>query len=85
MVTIKPGDSLVRLVDISKQLAGLPDGAYEVNLEPRGMWWCKGSRDEFAQEGDDRVPQRLWDPMIPPVMLESESTVEVRIEDGKII
>ncbi|KAF1349177.1 hypothetical protein BDV97DRAFT_200395 [Delphinella strobiligena] len=85
IVTIKPDDSLVRLVDMSKRLTGLQDGTYEIDLEPRGMWWCEGSREEFAQEGDDRVPHRLWDPMIPPMMLESENTVEVHIKNGKVV
>lgn len=65
-------------------LAGAPDGTYGVHLEPRGMWWCKGSLDEF-EEDDDRVPYRLWNPRTPPVLLESEDVVEVQIQGCKVI
>ncbi|KAH0365329.1 hypothetical protein KCU65_g6128, partial [Aureobasidium melanogenum] len=48
IVTIKSGETLVRLVDISHMLAKLPDGAHEIHLEPRRMWWCEGDKDSSS-------------------------------------
>ncbi|KAG9943730.1 hypothetical protein KCU85_g8469, partial [Aureobasidium melanogenum] len=84
VVTIKPRETLVRLVDISKMLARLPDGAYQIHLEPRRMWWCERDKESFAEEGDGRIPQRLWNSLCPPAMLESDDIVELRIENGKV-
>lgn len=83
VVTIKAGESLTRLVNMSQMLARLADGVYEIHLEPRRMWWCEGDKETFAEEGDDRVPHRLWNPLVPPATLKSDNVVELRIEHGK--
>ncbi|KAM5377857.1 hypothetical protein ACJZ2D_004761 [Fusarium nematophilum] len=82
LVTLEPGEPLVRQVDVSKLLSGLPDGTYGLRMEPRGMWWCAGKCEDFAAEGEDRVPHHLFKTMIPPLMLESEDVVEVQVENG---
>lgn len=83
LVTLKPGEPLVRLVDISRVLVNLPDGKYGLQLEPRGLWWCAGSLDDFATE-DDRVPKYLFQKQIPPAIIACESMVEVSIENGQL-
>ncbi len=82
LVTLKPGEPFVRRVDISRVLYGLPDCTYGLRMEPRGMWWCAGSCEDFATEGEDRVPQYLFQTMIPPLMLECENVVELQVENG---
>ncbi|KAH0040864.1 hypothetical protein KCU78_g1058, partial [Aureobasidium melanogenum] len=85
VVTIKSEKTLVRLVDISQMLAKLADGIYEIHLEPRRMWWCEGDKERFAEEGDIWIPQRLWNPLVPPAMLQSDNVVELRIENGRVL
>ena len=85
LVTIKSSTPLVRVVDISKQVKGLPDGIYEIYLKSRGMWWCIGERGEFVEAKDDRVPHRLWNRMIPRVMLETDDCVVIHIESGQVL
>ncbi|KAI6088199.1 hypothetical protein F4821DRAFT_234844 [Hypoxylon rubiginosum] len=84
MVTLMAGEPLVRRVDISRLLNGVPDGRYRIEMEPRGVWWCVGSRAKIGDEGDDRVPRQLYNTKIPPLILETEDVVEVRIVNGKI-
>lgn len=85
LVTLKPGEPLVRHVEIGKRLSGLPDGTYGLRMEPRGMWWCAGGCEEFAAEDEERVPQHLFKSMIPPLMLECDDIVEVRVENGEVV
>ncbi|CAG7556445.1 unnamed protein product [Fusarium equiseti] len=83
LTTLRPGVSLVRDVDISSLLAELPDGRYGLKMEPRGMWWCFGDCEEFKRICEDgRVPQDVFQTMIPPLMLECDDVVEVRVENG---
>lgn len=83
LVTLKPGEPLAKSVDISTLFDGLPDGTYNLRMEPRGMWWCPGSREDFAARGEDRVPRDLYQTLIPPVVLEcDENTVEVHMDNG---
>lgn len=85
LVTLKPGEPLVRRGDINGVLAGLPDGRYDVRLVPKGMWWCLGGREEIADEGDVRVPRRFYKTCIPPLMLKTDDFVELRIEGGEVV
>ncbi|KAF4993316.1 hypothetical protein FDECE_13431 [Fusarium decemcellulare] len=80
--TLEPGKPLVRQVDIGSVISDLPDGKYALRMEPRGMWWCAGRCEDFAAEGEDRVPQHLFKTMIPPLMLECEDVVQVQVENG---
>jgi hypothetical protein len=85
LVTLKPGEPLVRHVDITEVITGLPDGTYGLRMEPRGMWWCLGNCGDFAVEDGEHVPQRLFTSMIPPLTLECEDVVEVQIHNGAAI
>lgn len=85
LVALKPGEPLVRRVDATNLLRGLTDGVYGLKMEPRGMWWCVGSCEDFAGEGDDRVPHELFQTLIPPLILECEDIVEVQVENGVVI
>ncbi|KAF7190782.1 hypothetical protein HII31_07941 [Pseudocercospora fuligena] len=85
LVTLKPGEPLVKQVDFSQLLAKLPDGKYGVQMEPRGMWWCVGDRDEFANASEERLPQHLWNTSTLPVILECADTVEVQVSEGRIV
>lgn len=85
LITLKPGEPRVMQADFSQLLAKLPDGKYGVRMEPRGMWWCVGDRDEFANASEERVPQHLWSTSILPVILECADVVEVQISGGRIV
>lgn len=82
LVTLKPDEPLVRHADLSSMLSKLPDGRFEFQMEPRGMWWCEGSVEDFAAEGEDRVPQRCWTAATPPVVLECQDLAEIHVENG---
>lgn len=83
LVTLRPGEPLIRRIDISQVIIGVPDGVYGLRMEPRGMWWCLGNCEDFAEDG--HVPQRLFNPMIPPLMLQCEDVMEVQVQNGAII
>jgi hypothetical protein len=85
LVTLKSDVPLIRRVDISGLLSGLPDGKYRVLMVPWGVWWCFGCCEEITDEGDDRVPQRLHNTRVPPLMLETKDVVKLQIEDGKVL
>ncbi|CEJ88857.1 hypothetical protein VHEMI04883 [[Torrubiella] hemipterigena] len=38
LVTLRPGEPLIRRIDISQVIIGVPDGLYGLRMEPRGMW-----------------------------------------------
>ncbi|KAI1071367.1 hypothetical protein LB507_011559 [Fusarium sp. FIESC RH6] len=83
LATLRPSVPLLRDVDVSSLLSGLPDGRYGLKMEPRGMWWCFGDCEEFRRICEDgRVPQDSFQTMISPAMLECDDVVEVRIENG---
>lgn len=82
LLTLNPGEQLVRQVDVSKLFSKLPDGKYGLRMEPRGMWWCPGSCNDWPSEGDGRVPQHLWKTLIPPLVLQCGDVVELRVENG---
>lgn len=84
LVTLEPGKPLEKRVDVGARLSGLPDGQYGVRLEPRGMWWCLGSCEDFARSGEDRVPRELFNTTIPPLMLASEDMVTLSIQNGRV-
>ena len=94
-MTLKPGVPAIRTfsideclrwrVDNTQPLTTLADGRYGVRLEPRGMWWCSGDKDEFASEEVERLPQRLWKTHVLPVLLCCEDMVEVEVKDGKVV
>ncbi|RFN48433.1 thioredoxin-like protein [Fusarium flagelliforme] len=83
LTTLRPSVPLVRNVDISSLLSRLPGGRYGLKMEPRGMWWCLGDCEEFKRRCEDgRVPQDVFQTMIPPLMLKCDNVVEVQIENG---
>lgn len=82
LVTMRPGEPLVRRVDVSDLLSDLADGAYGLRMEPRGMWWCEGDWNGFSVHDNERVPQNIFQTMIPPLVLECRDTVEVHIKNS---
>jgi hypothetical protein len=82
LTTLRPGEPLVRHVDVSNRITKLPDGKFGLRMEPRGMWWCVGDSEEFAAAGEDRVPNHLYRTKIPPAMLECGDIIEIEVKDG---
>lgn len=83
LVTLKPGAPIRRKIDIGRLLDGLMDGDYKIRMLSRGCrWWYGDVGKEQCEDG--RVPAHLGGIHIPPLMLESQDEVELRIRDGKI-
>ena len=83
VVTLKPGAPVIRELDIGALVDGLPDGQYKIRMQARGCRWWPG--EVGKEEGEDeRVPAHLWGAIIPPLMLESQDEVELRIRNGKV-
>ena len=83
VVILKPGAPVIRRVDIGSLVDGLADGQYMIRMQSRGCRWWPG--EVGKEEGEDgRVPAHLGGTIIPPLMLESQDEVELRIRDGKV-
>ncbi|OBS24202.1 hypothetical protein FPOA_04749 [Fusarium poae] len=82
LTTLRPEEPIIRHIDVGILASKLPDGKFGLRMEPRGMWWCVGDCEEFAAAGEDRVPAHLYNPKIPPVMLECRDIVEIEVKDG---
>jgi len=85
LVTLKPGEPLIKRIDTTKILLKFPEGRYSIRIPPQRIWWCYGTVEEISDEGDDRVPKRLYNTCIPPVTLRAESGVHLQIEGGKCL
>ncbi|KAF4999577.1 hypothetical protein FGRMN_2325 [Fusarium graminum] len=79
LMTLRPGDPLLRRIDVSSLLLDLPGGEYGLRMEPRGTWWCDGDGEEFGVKAEDRVPHDLFSTLIPPLMLKSEDVVKAKV------
>ncbi|KAI1364827.1 hypothetical protein F5Y08DRAFT_339313 [Xylaria arbuscula] len=56
LLTLRPGETLIRRVDITGLLKGLSDGAYRVEMRSRGVWWCFGDKGKGkGNEGDNSI------------------------------
>ena len=84
-VTLKPGEPLVKRIDITKTLLKFPDGRYSIRIPPQSAWWCYGTVAQISDEGDNRVPKRLYKTSIPPLTLEVENEVTLQIKGGKCV
>ena len=84
LVTLMPGAPFVRTIDIGGLVDGLMDGQYRIQMQSKGCrWWCGEVGKEEGEDG--RVSAHLCRTLIPPVMLESQDEVEIRIKDGKLV
>ncbi|KAM0232042.1 hypothetical protein ACHAPO_008076 [Fusarium lateritium] len=82
LTPLRPGQPLVRHVDVGNLLSKLPGGKYGLRMEARGMWWCKGDTEDFATAGEDRVPHDVFKTTIPPLMLQCGDVVVIQVENG---
>lgn len=83
LVVLRPGDPLVRRLDTRALLDGLADGQYFIRLRSRGCRWWDGEIGEEDCE-DGRVPERLGNGLVPPLMLKSHDEVGICIRDGQL-
>lgn len=83
VVTLKPGLSINRIIDIGALLHGLEDGQYSIRIQPRGCRWWHGEIGTPESE-DRKIPAHLCGTLIPPLMLESQDEVKLRIRGGKV-
>lgn len=83
VVTLKPGEPVIRKIDIGALVDGLVDGQYKIRMQSKGYRWWHGEVGKEKGE-DGRVPAHLCGIISPPLMLESQDEVELRIRDGKV-
>jgi len=83
VVTLKPGAPVIRKIDIGALVDGLVDGQYKIQMQSRGCRWWHGEVGKEEGEGG-RVPAHLGGIIVPPLMLESQDEVELRMRDGKV-
>jgi len=83
VVTLKPETLVVRNLDIGALVNGLVDGQYKIRMQSKGCrWW---HREVGKEEGDNgRVPRHLGESIRPPLMLESQDEVKLRIRGGQV-
>ncbi len=84
MVHLKPGVPVVRRLDIRALMDGLRDGQYKIRMQGKGCrWWLGEIPKEECEDG--RLPAQICKkPIAPPLMLESQDEVELRVRDGKV-
>jgi hypothetical protein len=87
---LKPGEAVLRHFDPSALLRKCGDGVYSIRLREKAQWWCVGSAEEICHkedgDGDEgRVRKDFFSRDIPPLVLRSEDTIEVRKVDGEIV
>lgn len=80
LMTLKPGEPVVREVGIGALVDRLANGQYKIRMQPKGCRWWHGEV-KMDNEEDGRVPSHLC----PPLMLESQNEVELHIRDGKML
>lgn len=88
LLTLKPGQAVLRNVELSTVLRRCEDGAYTICLREQCKWWCLGSVEEICdrEDGDGgRVRKELFSRDIPPLVLKSEDIVEVRKVGGEVV
>lgn len=83
VLTLMPGAPVIRKLDIGALVHGLGDGQYKIRMQSRGCRWWHGEVGKEVDE-DGRVPAYLGRILIPPLMLESQDEVELRMREGKI-
>lgn len=82
-VTLKPGTPVIREIDIGSLVDGLVDGQYKIRMQPKGCRWWQGEVEQTDSE-DGRVPAHLCSIINPPLMLETQDEIELRIVNGKV-
>ena len=83
LITLVPGNPLLREIDATSLFGGLADGKYHIQLKSKGCWWHRGSVE--SEDGDDgRVPRHLVTVERPALVFEAED-VCFEIIGGKII
>ncbi|THX32312.1 hypothetical protein D6D12_02278 [Aureobasidium pullulans] len=85
LITLEPVQPLVRHVDLGGIVVGLKDGTYRIELREKAMWWCEGRKEDICDEEDGRVKKELFRKDIPPVVLRSEDTFELRVVDEEMV
>jgi len=87
LLTLEPGQAILRHVDLGTVLRKFGDGVFTIRLREQCKWWCVGSVKDICEEeegGFGRVRKELFSRDIPPLVLKSDDVVEVRKVGGKI-
>jgi hypothetical protein len=88
LLTLEPGQAVLRHVDVGSVLRKCEDGVYTIRLREQAKWWCVGSVKDICETADGdggRVRKELFSREIPPLILKSEDILEVRKVDEEII
>ncbi|KAI4182897.1 MAG: hypothetical protein L6R41_005709 [Letrouitia leprolyta] len=83
VVTLKPGEPLIKIFNVKPFVEGLADGQYKIQMQSKGCrWWDGEIKKEESEDG--RVHEHYGGVLIPPLMLETQDEVEIEIRDGII-
>ncbi|KAL8865228.1 MAG: hypothetical protein Q9174_007001 [Haloplaca sp. 1 TL-2023] len=83
LITLRPGEPHLKQFDIETVMKGLADGQYRIRLQPRGCsWWAAKIETLIGEDG--RMSKQFCGRLKPPLMIESQDELEVRLENGRI-
>ncbi|CAD0114465.1 unnamed protein product [Aureobasidium uvarum] len=87
LFTLEPGQQILRHIALDPILYGHDDGVYIVGLREQRFWWCVGSKEDICEEDDDdaRVEKELFSRDIPPLVIKSGDTVELKVVNGEVV
>ncbi|CAD0098609.1 unnamed protein product [Aureobasidium mustum] len=87
LLTLEPGQPLLRRIDIGALISGLDDGFYTIRLREESMWWCMGGKEDICDMNDEggRVRKESFNRDVPPLVLNSADTVEVEVANGQLV
>jgi hypothetical protein len=88
LLTLEPGQEILRHVDVGSVLRKCEDGVYTIRLREQAKWWCVGGVEDICdtEDGDGgRVRKELFSREILPLLLGSKDTIEVRKVNGEIV
>ncbi|KEQ69118.1 hypothetical protein M436DRAFT_56729 [Aureobasidium namibiae CBS 147.97] len=88
LLTLEPGQAILRYVDIGTVLCKYGDGVFTIRLREQCKWWCVGNLEDICEEEEGsfgRVKRELFCRDIPPLVLNSDDTVKVKKVEGEIV
>ncbi len=85
VMTLKPEVPITRRFDIQALVDGLVDGQYKIRMQSKGCWWRLGEAEKENGEDGRVTALESFRIGIPPLMLETQDEVELRIRDGLVL
>ena len=86
LLTLKPGASITRTINIEELMNGIGDGKYQVQIRATGCRWWHGDVVKEIDESN-KLPSHLCHALTPPLMLASQDKVTwtVKTQEGQVL